>query len=42
MGWFEIQVVSVEGTHFEVTGAFIKDAQQDWNEIHPVTSIVIK
>ena len=30
------------GTHVEVTGAFIKDAQHGWNEIHPVTSIVIK
>lgn len=30
------------GTHVEVTGAFIKDMQHGWNEIHPVTSIVIK
>lgn len=30
------------GTHVEVTGAFTKDAQHGWNEIHPVISIVIK
>ncbi len=29
-------------THVEITGAFVTDAQHGWNEIHPVTSIVIK
>ena len=30
------------GTHVEVAGAFIKDGQYGWNEIHPVTSILIE
>jgi len=30
------------GTHVEVTGAFIKDMEHGWNEIHPISSIVIK
>lgn len=29
-------------TTVEITGAFVKDMQHGWNEIHPVTSIVIK
>jgi len=30
------------GTYVEVTGAFIKDMEHGWNEIHPITSSVIK
>jgi hypothetical protein len=30
------------GTHVEVTGAFINDMEHGWNEIHPITSILIK
>lgn len=30
------------GTHVEVTGAFIRDMEHGWNEIHPITSVVIK
>jgi hypothetical protein len=29
------------GTHVEVTGAFITDMEHGWNEIHPITSVVI-
>lgn len=28
-------------THVEVTGAFVRDMEHGWNEIHPVTSITI-
>lgn len=31
-----------KGTHVEITGAFVSDMEHGWNEIHPVTSIVIK
>jgi len=31
-----------KGTHVEITGAFITDAEHGWDEIHPITSIGIK
>ncbi len=42
MATIKANVKKKQGTQVEITGAFVKDMQHGWNEIHPVTSIVIK
>jgi hypothetical protein len=32
----------MKGKHVEITGAYVTDVEHGWNEIHPVTSIVVK
>jgi hypothetical protein len=30
------------GKHVAITGAYVMDMEHGWNEIHPVTSIVVQ
>ncbi len=42
MAQIKANIRKKKGTRVEVTGAFVTDMEHGWNEIHPVTSIIIK